>query len=159
MTLFDPRNFFYIRLYALILIGSGIIWSLAGSKWGSLNCDRPTDRCQVQSGNLLQSAQRTFPIRNLKGATIETNAIRNRTGYITAYTHRVLLLPDRTPLLENYWGGNEPSQIARKIDNFVKQPQQQSLQVSQDERWQGILGGIGLNVAGILLLKRCQRKM
>jgi hypothetical protein len=156
MALFDPRNFFYIRLYAFILIGSGTIVALALSKQGSLTCDRITERCQFHSGSLLQSAQRNFPLQMLTGATIETKAIRNRTGYITAHTYRVLLLPDRTPLLENYWGGNKPSQIAREIDNFVKQPQQQLLQVSQDERWQGLLGGIGLNLVGIWLLKRCQ---
>jgi hypothetical protein len=156
MNLFDSRNFFYIRLYASIIMGSGIVLALTVSKWGSLNCDRTLDRCQVHSGNLLRSTQRTFPIRSLQGATIDTKDIRNRNGYITAYTYRVLLLPDRTPLLENYWGGNEPSRIASAIENFVKNPQLRSLQVSQDERWQGILGGIGLNVVGILLLQRCR---
>jgi hypothetical protein len=119
MNLFEPRNFFYIRLYAVIIMGSGIVMALAVSKWGSLNCDRTTDRCQFHSGNLLRSEQRNFPIRSLQGATIEPKDIRNRNGYITDRAYRVLLLPDRTPLLENYWVGNEPSKIAGEIDNLV----------------------------------------
>jgi hypothetical protein len=155
MAFSNPRNLFYIRLYAFILMGSGLLLALFISKWGSLNCDRTTARCQLKSGSLLHSEQRTFPIQALKGATIDTIISRNRQGYEIGQLDRVLLLPDRTPLMENHWGGEEPRQIARQIDIFVKNPQQQSLQVSQDERWKGILGGIVLNIVGILLLKRC----
>jgi hypothetical protein len=158
MTLFNPRNFFYIRAYAFAMIGIGLLLALSISKSVSLNCDRTTDRCQLQSSSLLQSEQRTFSIQALKGATIEAEPVYYRYSHtITGYTYRVLLLPDRTPLTIDRSGDKGPHQIAQEIDTFVKNPQQRLLQVSQDERWMGILLCISLNIAGILLLKRCAK--
>jgi hypothetical protein len=155
MTFSNPRNLFYIRLYALLLISAGLFIALVVSKHGSLNCDRTIDRCQFESGNLLQVERQTFSIQKLEGAKIETKIYQDR--YKRVFTsERVALLPNRTLLIENHWAGKKPQQIADEINAFAKNPQQQLLQVSQDERLVGVIGGICLIAMGITVFKRSQ---
>lgn len=62
-----------------------------------------------------------------------------------------------TLMIENYWGGKEPQQISAEINTFIKNPQQQSLQVSQDERLFWVLCEICLITAGTIVLKKSQQ--
>jgi hypothetical protein len=156
MTFSNPRNLFYIRLYALLLIGTGLFIALIVSKHGSLNCDRTIGRCQFEGGNLFQVDRQNFSIQNLGGATIETKISRDRHGRVST-GDRVVLQHEDTLIIENYWGGKKPQQISAEINTFIKNPQQQSLQVSQDERLFGVLCGICLITAGTKILKRSQQ--
>jgi hypothetical protein len=156
MTFSNPRNLFYIRLYALLLMGAGLGLAVVISKHGSLNCNRSIDRCQFESGSLLRVERQNFPIQELTGAIIETKTYQDR--YKRVFTSdRVALLPSRTLLIEHHWAGKQPQQIVTEINTFVQDSQQQSLQVSQDERFVGILGGICLIFAGMAILKRSQQ--
>jgi hypothetical protein len=152
----DPRNFFYIRVYALAMMGAGLGTALIVAKQGSLTCDRVTDQCHFQSGSILRAERQTFPVRDLKGATIETEEYRNRHKQIS-YSYRVIILANQQPLIANHWSGNQPQQIAKQINDFVGNSEQRSLQVSQDERFPWVPVGIALNVAGVLLLRRCRK--
>jgi hypothetical protein len=155
MVFSNPRNFFYIRVYALVQIGVGLGVALIVAKQGSLTCDRTSNQCHYQSGSLLGAERETFPVSALKGATIETQEHRDRYKRVT-YTYRVLIQANQKPLIDNHWSGNEPARIVRQINEFVGS-EQRSLQVSQDERLPWVPVGIALSGAGFLLLKRCRK--
>jgi hypothetical protein len=157
MAFSNPRNFFYIRLYGIILISGGLFLALVISKYGNLNCDRSQDRCQFETGSLLSRTQATFPASLLKGAKIEIRTTTDRYNRTTT-SKRVALLPDRDLLIENYWTGREPQQIADRINLFVSNPQEQTLQVTQDERFTGIPFGLLLIAAGVFILRKLEKE-
>jgi hypothetical protein len=157
MAFSNPRNLFYIRLYAIIQIVCGLLIALAITKYGDLNCDRSQNQCHLKSGSLLQTKSEVFEISKFQGAKIETKSTKDRYGQILI-SERVMLIPNRLLLSKNYSPGKTSQQLVNQINDFVKDPQQQSLQVSQDERWIGFPLGIGLVIGGLLILNRCQTK-
>ncbi len=148
----DPRNVFFVRLYAVLCIGGGL-WVACSAKSGTLHCDRTTGQCRLQQATLLQTQQETFPIQQLKGAAIETNPRTDRYGTVLENA-RVVLLPDRTPLLDLDGYDREPHKIARQVNNFVGNPQTSSLYVTQGKRWIWWLVGTGVSSMGVFLLRR-----
>lgn len=157
MAFSNPRNFFYIRLYGIILISSGLFLALVISKYGNLSCDRLQDRCQFETGSLLSRIQATFPASLLKGAKIEIRTTTDRYNRTTT-SKRVALLPDRDLLIENYWTGREPQEIADRINLFVSNPSEQTFQVTQEERFIGIPLGLLLVAAGVFILRKLEKE-
>jgi hypothetical protein len=156
MAFANPRNLFYIRLFAMIQIGCGLFLALVVSKYGNLSCDRIQNQCQFEGGSLLQVKIETFPISQFHGARIETETTKERSGRILS-SARIRLIPNQILLIDNHWSGNKPQLIANQINDFVKDPQQQTLYVSQDERFTWTPVGIGLVLIGLLLLNRVNK--
>ncbi|NJR63427.1 MAG: hypothetical protein HC769_34405 [Cyanobacteria bacterium CRU_2_1] len=109
----------------------------------SLECDRSqpdSGECKLVMSGLFGEEVTTFPVEQLKGAEVRGGR-RSR--------QLVLLTSD-----ERFYfpGGSGSLQNANQINDFVRDPGSQSLNLKQDSRWSAYpIGGALLLVSGVSL--------
>lgn len=119
-----------------------------GVEQGTLECNRSQLRqitCQHTLSNLFGERITAIPNGQLQGAEVETSK-RN---------HRLVILTQnqRIPLIESYtMGKSGKADRASQINTFIRNSEQASLTIEQDNRWLGYLFGAMFIFGGICAL-------
>lgn len=139
---------------SITLILAGVLIIILWGNLVILQCDRPQSTpvaCQLTSANLLRQDITLIPPGHLQGAEVQRRHKRRRLNN----TYRVILVTkeDRIPLTPGYSTGERGKQEkASQINTFVKNTQQISLTIRQDNRWLGYSFGGMFIVAGVFTL-------
>jgi hypothetical protein len=109
----------------------------------TLNCERSTNICELERAGLWWSKTQQFSLKTLRGAYIQVDGTGDNT------TGRVALLTfqGEIPMTYTSYSPGLQHETSSKINFFVKNLQQKSLQVYEDDRWIPVLVFI---VIGIL---------
>ncbi|MBL1175883.1 hypothetical protein [Pantanalinema sp. GBBB05] len=122
----------------------------------SLKCDRPNfptlstqGTCQLTATQLLESKTTVIPLSDLRQATVATrsNKQRKRTYQVMLQTKYGGEIPLTTYSSSGL--GNYPA-IAKQINDFLKNSQQATLLIQQDDRWFGYLVGGVFTLVGLI---------
>lgn len=146
----DPIAFFSClsrnkRTWTIILsfvLFSSVVWRISMGQHTVLNCERSKNTCVLVRTGLGWSKTQMFPLQTLKEAYVQTEHSHGDGGEdITA--SRVALLMDEGEILLTYvpyvYGSQE--ETAKRINAFVALPQQESLQIYEDDRGESQFSG------------------
>jgi len=148
-------------LFGSLFLIVGLFQTLSFARLTTLKCQRVQltqerlqliqGSCQLVESSLLGSDQTEIPLNQLQGAKVDENEDSDEN------TYRVVLLTTSTgevPFTSIWSSGTEEKQEnADRINAFIHNPRETSLNIQQDERWPHYLvGGIFLLVGGGLLL-------
>lgn len=158
----------FMPILTLPVLAVGLFCIATMGQLTSLKCDRtastpPTQgTCQLTATQLLESKTTEISLADLRQATVATrsNKKRKRTYQVMLQTKYGGEIPLTT--YSSAGLGDYPA-IAKQINDFLKNSQQATLLIQQDDRWFGyLLGGfftgIGLVPWGIAVLSVLRRR-
>ncbi|WP_144051058.1 hypothetical protein [Calothrix sp. PCC 6303] len=122
------------------------VWCLAILSTGqrsTLNCERSKNICELERAGLWWSKTQQFSLKTLRGAYIQVDG----TGDNTAERVALLTLQGEIPITYMSYSPGLQRETSSKINFFVKNLEQESLRVYEDDRWISVLLFI---VTGIL---------
>jgi hypothetical protein len=158
----------YLPIFSTVFVGFGLFAIATFGQLTILQCDRTAPmlpaqgKCQLTATRLLDSKTTEIPLADLRQATVATRSNKKRQR-----TYQVLL--------KTKYGGEIPftaysssglgdhQTIANQINAFLKNSQQATLLIQQDDRWFGsLVGGVftlfGLIPWGIAVLSVLRRR-
>lgn len=144
----QTRGVFDFWLPSCLLITFGLIWMALNYEGATLKCDRLKAKqsvCQLMRWGLLGSKTKQIQLAPLRGAKVEK----------LGYSNRLILMTDggEIPFTSKCTNGGKKNAMASDINYYVKNQQQKLLNLSQDDRWLGGIGGIFvLTGIGVILL-------
>lgn len=159
----------FMPILTLPVLAVGLFSIVTMGQLTSLKCDRSNSSrpstqgtCQLTATQWLESKTTEIPLSDLQQATVATrsNKQRKRTYQVMLQTKYGGEIPFTT--YSSAGLGDYPA-IAKQINDFLKNSQQATLLIQQDDRWFGyLLGGfftgIGLVPWGIAVLSVLRRR-
>lgn len=141
----------------VLLIAVGIYLWLA--ERSVLHCDRPAGvaTCRLDSARTFKTTSQTLPPESLLGAELEEYTTYDSQDHTTTTHYRVLLLTTtgKRPLNRSTnggWSRSATQENVRLINTFVRNPQQATLDIGQDNRMMVFFGVMLLGILGIWLM-------
>lgn len=137
---------------SITLILGGVLIIVLWGNLDILHCDRSLSTpmtCQLTWTNLLRQEITLIPPGHLQGAEVQRRHKRRR--FNNTYRVMILTKEERIPLTQGYSMGEQGKrEKANQINAFVKNSQQMSLTIRQDNRWLGYSFGRMFLAAGVL---------
>lgn len=144
-----------LPVFSTVFLGFGLFAIITFGQLTILKCDRsnpPTamlqGTCQLTATRLLDSKTTEIPLNELRQATIAT-----RTDSKRKRTYQVILQTQRGEVPFTFYsssGLGDHHAIANQINAFLKNSQQATLLVKQDDRWFGYLVGGVFTLVGLI---------
>ena len=131
-------------LLAIPFIAIGLIKGIATIKVTTLECHRDRDsiECQRSISGIFGTEKDRIPGRLQSVSTVTTSG---KGLVLETTTEQLELAPYRTFVTSQHF------ENADRIAAFLKDPQQTTIRIEQDDRWLNILGNGGFLVAGFTL--------
>ncbi len=143
----QTRGVFDFWLPSCLLIVFGLSWLAFEYDVATLKCQRLETKqgsCQLRRSNLLGSNLQEIQLASLQGSQV------TKCGYIS----KVVLLTNvgNIPLTANSNNWGEQDAIASNINSFIQNADRKFLDLSQDNRWLGWIGGTSLLIGIWIIL-------
>lgn len=143
IEIFAGMIFVLLGLFGLLFLGEKV----------TLDCYRSQNICQLATFHFSGTETKPIPLKDLQGAKIQ-QTVNQKKKRIT-YIYRVMLSTAKgyIPLTESFTSGKEqPYKIARKINQFINNPQQKTLNIQLDHLWVGYIFGGLFGIFGLVVL-------
>ncbi len=140
------------------VVGLAIMSSWA--KLTTLKCDRLTPTqvaCELTSSSLLEKHITPIPVGEFQGAELKVKESSNGT------TYGVTLLTKKKDIPLSDWRSSSKKvkyKKVKEINDFIRNPEQMSLRIQQDDRWfVNALGGIFALSGSSVIVKTLTKKL
>jgi hypothetical protein len=128
------------------------------AKVSNLTCNRTVKTsytsgyCKIVKHGFLWTEEKEIPVQKLKGAKVITGG-RNKDNL----TYKVVLVTNNEEIpfspSTTFSNKKQYQEVSNRINNFARNPENNNLKISQDDRWWTIVGSISLIIGLYPLLK------
>jgi len=143
-------------LFSLLFSSAGLAMIFWWASFTTFNCQRIDSlqgSCQLKTvtGPSNKEEIRTFPLQELKSASLESSTSSSKTTYY------VFLETEREDILlptDAYGATGTRASLVAEINNFIKNPKETSLNVQEDDRrWETYFaGGLFLSIPNFIAM-------